>query len=248
MSDDEWLLIAEFARRCRLPASTLRYYDRVGLLTPAAVDPVTGYRRYLGSQLPTAVTIARLRAAGTAPEVIARVLRGGRSAEAALDGERRRLTGEIAERARSLAVLDDLAPFEPGVPRSVILPAARVPALAFDTDFGALTGTIIRTMATLRAGLRRQRSLTPDVEWGALLPLDLGDRVTGHVFARTDAAGLPALDLPCGPALEITHRGDLDRLAHTYDRVLAEAPRPTGFVIEDYFDGPRVRVRVPVAE
>ena len=39
----------------------LRLYDRRGLLTPADVDPDTGYRRYRESQLATARLVVMLR-------------------------------------------------------------------------------------------------------------------------------------------------------------------------------------------
>jgi DNA-binding transcriptional MerR regulator len=260
VSDSEWLLIADFARRCRLPVSALRYYDRVGLLTPAAVDPVTGYRRYRLDQLPAAVTIARLRAVGTTPEVIACIRRAGQPAASALVAERRRLTDEIAERTRSLAHLSDLTSFEPGVPRNVDLPHVRVPAIVFGADFAALSATITRSIATLRAELRGHRLLPPETEWGALLPLDHTEHVTGHVFARTSTDtptdGFTTIALPHGPAVEITHDGSYDLLAHTYDRALTavgrSALRPASTVIEDYLANPRqdspprVRIRVPV--
>lgn len=57
MTDRAELMIGDFARRCRLPVSTLRYYDRIGLLTPAVVDPGSGYRRYTADQLPSAALI-----------------------------------------------------------------------------------------------------------------------------------------------------------------------------------------------
>ena len=42
-SVDELLGIGGFSRRCGLSAKVLRSYAAVGLLTPAAVDPNTGY-------------------------------------------------------------------------------------------------------------------------------------------------------------------------------------------------------------
>lgn len=39
----------------------LRLYDRMGLLTPADVDPQTSYRRYRQSQFPTARLVVMLR-------------------------------------------------------------------------------------------------------------------------------------------------------------------------------------------
>ena len=58
---DPLLSIGVFARRSRLSMKALRLYDRRGLLTPADVDPDTGYRRYRESQLVTARLIVMLR-------------------------------------------------------------------------------------------------------------------------------------------------------------------------------------------
>lgn len=59
--DDPLLSIGVFARRSRLSHKALRLYDRQGLLVPADVDPVSGYRRYRQSQLATARLIVLLR-------------------------------------------------------------------------------------------------------------------------------------------------------------------------------------------
>jgi DNA-binding transcriptional MerR regulator len=58
---DVLLTIGIFARRSRLSMKALRLYDRLGLLTPADVDPENGYRRYRESQLATARLIVMLR-------------------------------------------------------------------------------------------------------------------------------------------------------------------------------------------
>ena len=55
------LAISAFARRCGLTPSALRFYDDVGLLRPASVDPANGYRRYGEEQLERAVLLRRLR-------------------------------------------------------------------------------------------------------------------------------------------------------------------------------------------
>lgn len=60
-SGDELVTIGEFARLARLTPKALRVYEREGLLRPADVDTVTGYRRYDWSQLATARLIAMLR-------------------------------------------------------------------------------------------------------------------------------------------------------------------------------------------
>jgi DNA-binding transcriptional MerR regulator len=53
--------IGEFARESRLSAKALRLYDELGLLPPARVDDVSGYRFYEPGQLKPARLIAALR-------------------------------------------------------------------------------------------------------------------------------------------------------------------------------------------
>ncbi|MFE7565670.1 MerR family transcriptional regulator [Streptomyces sp. NPDC057539] len=57
----ELLTIGEFAARSRLSPKALRLYDRLGLLTPARVDAVTGYRWYRRDQVERARLVALLR-------------------------------------------------------------------------------------------------------------------------------------------------------------------------------------------
>lgn len=59
--DDELLTIGAFAARARLSAKALRLYDRLGLLTPAHVDEVSGYRYYRAEQAERARLVAMLR-------------------------------------------------------------------------------------------------------------------------------------------------------------------------------------------
>lgn len=55
------LTIGQFARRTGLSPKALRLYDLSGLLPPADVDPVNGYRRYTADQLERARRISLLR-------------------------------------------------------------------------------------------------------------------------------------------------------------------------------------------
>ncbi len=59
--DDELLTIGAFAARARLSAKALRLYDRLGLLAPAHVDEVSGYRYYRADQIEPARLVALLR-------------------------------------------------------------------------------------------------------------------------------------------------------------------------------------------
>ena len=56
--------IGEFARRSRLSPKALRLYDGLGLLSPARVDELSGYRHYEETQLEPARLIATLRQVG----------------------------------------------------------------------------------------------------------------------------------------------------------------------------------------
>ncbi|MEO8208144.1 MAG: MerR family transcriptional regulator [Chloroflexota bacterium] len=59
--DDELLSIGQFSRLTGLLIGAVRHYDEQDLLRPAAIDPVTSYRRYRRAQIETGRSIARLR-------------------------------------------------------------------------------------------------------------------------------------------------------------------------------------------
>ncbi|MFI0960461.1 MerR family transcriptional regulator [Streptomyces sp. NPDC021080] len=68
--------IGEMARDSGLSVSALRFYDRVGVLVPAWVDPVSGYRWYGPEQVEEARLLARLRRAAMPLADIRLVLAG----------------------------------------------------------------------------------------------------------------------------------------------------------------------------
>jgi DNA-binding transcriptional MerR regulator len=68
--------IGETARDSGLGVSALRFYDRAGVLVPARVDPVSGYRWYAPEQVEEARVLARLRRTGMPLADIRLVLAG----------------------------------------------------------------------------------------------------------------------------------------------------------------------------
>src|SRR5436190_19170392 len=56
--------IGEFAELGGVSTKTLRFYDEIGVLRPASVDPRTGYRRYLPQQLEELASIVALKNLG----------------------------------------------------------------------------------------------------------------------------------------------------------------------------------------
>jgi DNA-binding transcriptional MerR regulator len=69
------LSIGEFSDRRGLSVKVLRTYGEPGLLTPVAVDSLSGYRYYSPEQLPRAVVIAAMRRAGIPLAEIAKFFR-----------------------------------------------------------------------------------------------------------------------------------------------------------------------------
>ena len=70
------ITIQGFAKLCGCNTQTLRYYDRIGLLTPAKVDEWTGYRYYEEEQALLFVKIKNLQQADFSIEEIKTLLPG----------------------------------------------------------------------------------------------------------------------------------------------------------------------------
>ncbi|MFD2351983.1 helix-turn-helix domain-containing protein [Nonomuraea ferruginea] len=123
--DGDLLPIGQFARLGRLSVKQLRHYDELGLLVPAWVDPVTGYRYYRASQARVALSIGLLRSLDVPLPVVGRVLEGDAGA---LEDVRAGLEAELARRRRTLASLERV--MAGGLPAPEVsvarLPARRV--------------------------------------------------------------------------------------------------------------------------
>jgi DNA-binding transcriptional MerR regulator len=69
--------IGEFAQIAQVSGRQLRFYDQLGLLEPAHIDPQSGYRYYSIRQLPRLNSILALKELGLSLEQIAPVLKNG---------------------------------------------------------------------------------------------------------------------------------------------------------------------------
>src|SRR5262245_45556868 len=74
------LRIGDFSKLSPVSVETLRSYDQVGLLRPARVDPLTGYRHYSAGQLPRLHRILALKDLGLSLSQIAEILDEGLTA------------------------------------------------------------------------------------------------------------------------------------------------------------------------
>ncbi|MFJ9696813.1 MerR family transcriptional regulator [Kitasatospora sp. NPDC101183] len=100
--------IGELARASGLGVGTLRYYDGAEVLTPAWVDPQTGYRWYRPDQLADARLLARLRRVGLPLADVRAVLAaapGDGEAQRVLDTHLRRLEDGLADARRELSLI-----------------------------------------------------------------------------------------------------------------------------------------------
>ncbi len=158
MTTEPLLTISAFARAVDLAPSTLRYYDEAGLLTPAEVDPRTGYRYYTPDLERRAALLRRMREVGLSVDAMRLVLAGsqdeaGRILRAHAEGAHR-----SAERAAEVA--DEIL---------TALDAAPAPDRATVTvDGGELAAAVRRVSAAASADDPPLRGVLLDVGDGAV--------------------------------------------------------------------------------
>jgi len=226
------LSIGDFARHGQVSVRMLRHYDGIGLLRPAYVDPVTGYRNYDAGQLAELNQIVALKDLGFSLDQVRTMIADGISPtelRAMLTLRRAELEQTLAEGAARLTQLEarlrgiDAAGPAPAVVLKQ-LPARR---------FVGLTGSAA--------------SFTPDDITPVIRPLcgELGNRLAGAegvhpagrltcLYERADAAdeeqvrlratvpaavdadgnrnGLEVYDLPTVRAATLVHRGPIDQV------------------------------------
>ena len=102
------LAIGRFARLSGLTVKALRHYDEIGLLPPAAVDPVTRHRRYAPAQLDRARRIRRLRALDLPLAEVRAVLAAPDGGRARLAAYRRDVQARVTRDQRILHGLTHL--------------------------------------------------------------------------------------------------------------------------------------------
>ncbi|TDC73592.1 MerR family transcriptional regulator [Micromonospora sp. KC606] len=135
--------IGELARASGLTVSALRFYDRCGVLTPALVDPVTGYRWYAGEQVAPARLVAGLRRVGLPLAEIGVALRHRHEPAVVgrlLDAHLRRLEDGLADVRRELSRIRALLDPEEIVMTTTITLAAGDLAAAVDAVRFAVGG------------------------------------------------------------------------------------------------------------
>ncbi len=103
------LKIGDFSKLSRISIRMLRHYEEIGLLTPAAIDPFTGYRYYSTAQLPVVNRITALKEMGFSLARIGEVLRCHADRQVlaqCLSGQRQALQNQAAAVERRLQLVE----------------------------------------------------------------------------------------------------------------------------------------------
>lgn len=114
---DNMVPIGRFSRMTRLSIKALRFYDEIGLLRPAWVDPSSSYRYYRLGQANQAEAIRILRSVEMPVDEIKELLATDQPnvTRKLLDEHRRRLADRLAHQERTLAFLEALIEREEGI-------------------------------------------------------------------------------------------------------------------------------------
>ena len=242
------LTIGQFARMTQLSATTLRHYHAVGLLAPAAVDPVTGYRHYTVDQVADAHVVRRLRDLDMPIDEVRAVLQRADPAArnaviathlAAMEQRLRATTDAVASLRRELLT----APVDVLDLQYRTVAATPVWAITADVGHEVIHEWASRSLRRLVTAVGRDhRTAPPGVLYDPPFFEDGSGRVMAFVpTARTDppppigATVLPAAELAVG-----LHRGrlaDLDRSYGAIGRVVTEQGIAIDGPIREHFLG-----------
>ncbi|TCC23771.1 MerR family transcriptional regulator [Kribbella speibonae] len=220
--------IGEFARHGRVSIRMLRHYDALGLLRPASVDPVTGYRSYTAGQLADLNRIVALKELGFTLEQVGTMIAdnlGPADLRAMLTMRRAQLETMLAESAARLAQVESrLRGLEADVPAADVvvkeLPAVRLVGLTA-TAASFTPDDITPVIHPLCAELGRRlpdTDVRPSGRLTCLYAQESEDEVVvrATVPAAVDAGGnlngLEIVDLPTIQAATLVHRGPIDQV------------------------------------
>lgn len=229
------LTIGEFSRLTHLSVKQLRNYDDIGLLAPADVDPMTGYRQYATAQAPDARVIRRLRDLDMPLDEIRIVLRASdvTAREEAIVAHLKRMEDTLAQTQAMVgslrALLEGTEPAAPVTYRSV--PAMRAVAIHGKVRWDDVEEWLAEAFDDLHEviGAPADTPLAPD---SALYSPEFFESHTGDVTAfiaiddSPDVTGrVKLINIPAADLAVTVHRGrfeDLDQAYAALGTVVAE--------------------------
>jgi DNA-binding transcriptional MerR regulator len=252
------LSIGDFARHGRVSVRMLRHYDTIGLLRPAYVDQVTGYRLYDAGQLSRLNRIVALKGLGFTleqvryilDEVSVEELRGMlrlRQAElqSQIETDNARLA-QVEARLRIIEREDTMPADDVQIKRIPMGRVAELTATAASFEPESIAPVIGPLYGELRARLGQAglKATGPDVAYYED-PLD-GEGVLVHAAIPVDADpgedyNFAIVDLPeIEQAATILHRGAMDDVMPTIQALArwidANGYRSVGYNRELYIE------------
>jgi len=218
--------IGDFSRMTHLSVKALRHYHDLGLLTPAEIDPASGYRFYEPAQVPVAQVIRRFRDLGMPLEEIGQMLQAPDAAarNRVIVAHMQRMESQLAATQAVVASLRSLLEGPPGPIAVEHRSVGAVRAIAirelvamrdldawWDGAFGELNAAVAAA-AVPPAGPRA--ALYP----AEFFQLEAGEitayiPVTGEVYPGGRAA---MLEVPAAELAVAVHRGAVADLDQTY--------------------------------
>lgn len=109
------LTISQFSKIAHITTKTLRYYDEIQLLKPAAIDPHNGYRYYRSNQMATVFLIQKLRSYECSLEEIKKILADPALLKSTLERKQAEISEKMVTYASLQALIDqDLSALSDG--------------------------------------------------------------------------------------------------------------------------------------
>ena len=244
------LTIGEFARLTHLSVRTLRRYHEAGLLEPASVDAVNGYRYYAADQIPAAQVIHRLRELDVPLAEVSRILSTDSARERAqlISGHLHRLEAELDRTRAAVSSLRQLLSPD----RTVLdvqvqtVPARTVAAVSATVHLEGVLEWFASAMAAIDAATADRADVGAP---GGHFANELFTEGEGVATVYRPLASPPCMGrvtpavLPAAELATTVHVGAHDDIDVTYGRlgqwVVEHALAVAGPVQETYLVGPR---------
>lgn len=235
------LSIGDFAKHAGLSVRMLRHYDQLGLLTPHAVDPVTGYRSYSATQFPRVNRLVALKDLGFTLDQVGRILDGGVGAEelrgmlrlreaelaAQIAADQQRLDG-VAARLRAIEREGTMSEHEF---QTKPLPATRLARVEGSVEsmeeIGPMVGQLFARLGEQMgaAGLHpagpATATYTPREEGGVEIVVGWPTTASEAPTGGLDVVALPAVE----QALTLVHHGPMDDIGAAWQALETEVER-----------------------
>lgn len=243
------LTIGEFATVTHLSVRTLRRYHEAGLLEPASVDPVSGYRYYAPEQIPTAQVIHQLRRLDLPLVEVRSILATDDPQERAevIAGHLRRLEAELTRTQAAVVSLRRLLRPDPADVHVELrsVPARTVAAITEQARLDDSVRWYDDAMAELDAAFPpAERTGPPGGHYENALFTHGAGAMTVFRPARTPrpSGRIEVVELPPADLAIAVHSGPHDDIDVTYGRlgtwVVTQALAVDGPIHETYMVGP----------